>query len=86
VGSGHATFFNLDIPKNGTSRPQQRMPELDLTLAEMFEQEQPSLMPMITPFDGYVETIGEMAHRLPTCRSVYNDCADHCSSKKAATE
>lgn len=36
-------------------------PEFDLTLAEMLEQEQPSLMPMITPFDGYVETIGKVA-------------------------
>lgn len=36
-------------------------PEFDLTLAEMLEQEQPSLMPMITPFDGYVETLGKVA-------------------------
>lgn len=36
-------------------------PEYDLTLAEMLEQEQPSLMPMITPFDGYVETLGKVA-------------------------
>ena len=36
-------------------------PEFDLTLAEMLEQEQPSLMPMITPFDGYVETIGKVS-------------------------
>jgi transposase len=28
----------------------------DLTIAEMLEHEQPSLMPMVTPFDGYVET------------------------------
>jgi len=35
-------------------------PEFDLTLAEMLEQEQPGLMPMITPFDGYVETIGKV--------------------------
>ena len=36
-------------------------PEFDLTLAEMLEQEQPSLMPMITPFDGYVETLGKVS-------------------------
>ncbi len=28
-----------------------------VTLAEMLEHEQPSLMPMVTPFDGYVETL-----------------------------
>ena len=33
----------------------------DLTLAEMLEHEQPSLMPMVTPFDGYVETIGKVS-------------------------
>jgi len=36
-------------------------PEFDLTLTEMLEQEQPSLMPMIAAFDGYVETIGKVA-------------------------
>ena len=36
-------------------------PEFDLTLAEMLEQEQSSLMPMIAPFDGYVETLGKVA-------------------------
>ncbi len=36
-------------------------PTYDLTLAEMLEQEQASLMPMITPFDGYVETMGKVA-------------------------
>jgi len=36
-------------------------PEYDLTLAEMLEQEQPSLMPMVTPFDGYVETLGKVS-------------------------
>ena len=29
----------------------------ELSVAEMLEHEQPSLMPMITPFDGYVETM-----------------------------
>lgn len=36
-------------------------PEFDLTLKEMLEQEQPSLMPMIAPFDGYIETLGKVA-------------------------
>lgn len=36
-------------------------PQFDLTLAEMLEQEQASLMPMISPFDGYVETLGKVA-------------------------
>jgi transposase len=36
-------------------------PEYDLTLAEMLEQEQPYLMPMVTPFDGYVETLGKVS-------------------------
>lgn len=33
----------------------------DLTIAEMLEHEQPSLMPMVTPFDGYVETIAKVS-------------------------
>jgi transposase len=33
----------------------------DLTIAEMLEHEQPSLMPMVTPFDGYVETLGKIS-------------------------
>ena len=32
----------------------------DLTIADMLEHEQPSLMPMVAPFDGYVETIGKV--------------------------
>ena len=36
-------------------------PDYDLTLAEMLEAEQPHLMPMITPFDGYVETVGKVS-------------------------
>lgn len=39
-----------------------RHPEFDdLTIAEMLEHEQPSLMPMVTPFDGYTETIGKVS-------------------------
>ncbi len=33
----------------------------DLTIAEMLEHEQPSLMPMVTSFDGYVETLGKVS-------------------------
>jgi transposase len=33
----------------------------DLTVADMLEHEQPSLMPMVTPFDGYVETLGKVS-------------------------
>ena len=33
----------------------------DLTIAEMLEHEQPGLMPMVTPFDGYVETLGKVS-------------------------
>lgn len=33
----------------------------ELTIAEMLEHEQPSLMPMVTPFDGYVETLGRVS-------------------------
>jgi len=39
-----------------------RHPEYgDLTIAEMLEHEQPSLMPMVTAFDGYVETLGKVS-------------------------
>lgn len=39
-----------------------RHPEFDdLTIAEMLEHEQPSLMPMVTPFDGYTETLGKVS-------------------------
>ena len=33
----------------------------ELSIAEMLEHEPPSLMPMITPFDGYVETLGKVS-------------------------
>ena len=46
-------------------------PEYDLTLAEMLEQEQPHLMPMIVPFDGYVETVGKVSS---TCLVSYDRC------------
>jgi transposase len=41
---------------------QVRHPEYgELTVAEMLEHEQPSLMPMPAPFDGYVETLGRVS-------------------------
>jgi transposase len=36
-------------------------PEYSLSLAEMLEQEQSQLMPMIVPFDGYTETLGKVS-------------------------
>ena len=33
----------------------------EYTIAEMLEHEQPSLMPMVAPFDGYVETLGKVS-------------------------
>ena len=39
-----------------------RHPEYgELTVAEMLEHEQPSLMPMVASFDGYVETLGKVS-------------------------
>ncbi|MDR2155526.1 MAG: IS21 family transposase [Burkholderiaceae bacterium] len=38
-----------------------RHAEHDATLAEMLEYEYPSLMPMIAPFDGYIETMGKVS-------------------------
>ena len=46
-------------------------PDYDLTLAEMLEQEQPHLMPMIVPFDGYVETVGKVSS---TCLVSFDRC------------
>ena len=43
----------------------------ELSIAEMLEHEQPSLMPMITPFDGYVETMGKVSS---TCRACQKFC------------
>lgn len=33
----------------------------DMTIAEMLEYERPSLMPMVAPFDSYVETLGKVS-------------------------
>ena len=46
-------------------------PDYDLTLAELLEQEQTSLMPMIVPFDGYVETVGKVSS---TCLINFDRC------------
>ncbi|MCK6407547.1 MAG: IS21 family transposase [Rhodocyclaceae bacterium] len=46
-------------------------PEYGLTLAEMLEQERPHLMPMIAPFDGYVETLGKVSS---TCLVNFDRC------------
>ena len=43
----------------------------DLSIAEMLEHEQPSLMPMVTPFDGYVETMGKVSS---TCLVIEDRC------------
>ena len=59
-----ASFTELNLwllAKCRTLWGELKHPEFDLTLAEMLEQEQASLMPMITPFDGYVETLGKVA-------------------------
>ena len=44
----------------------------DLTIAEMLDHEQPSLMPMVTPFDGYVETLGKVS----------STCLVHCDRSR----
>ena len=33
----------------------------ELSIADMLEHEQPALMPMVTPFDGYVESLGRVS-------------------------
>ena len=42
-------------------RQELKHPEYELTIAEMLEHEQPQLMPMIAPFDGYVEETGRVS-------------------------
>jgi transposase len=56
-------------------------PEYDLTIAEMLEQEQPSLMPMVTPFDGYVETLGKVSS---TCLVIEIATATRCRANWSA--
>jgi hypothetical protein len=48
-----------------------RHPDYNLALAEMLEKEQPHLMPMIVPFDGYVETVGKVSS---TCLVNFDRC------------
>ena len=69
---GSFTELNLWLLAKCRSLWQQlKHPEYDLSLAEMLEQEQPSLMPMITPFDGYVETLGKVSS---TCLVTFERC------------
>ena len=60
---GSFTELNLWLLSKCRAQWQElRHPEYgDLTLAEMLEHEQPSLMPMVSPFDGYVETLGKVS-------------------------
>ena len=59
---GSFTELNLWLLSRCRSLWQElKHPEYDLTLAEMLEQEQAHLMPMIIPFDGYVETLGKVS-------------------------
>jgi transposase len=61
VRFGSFTELNLWLLARCRSLWQElRHPDYDLTLAEMLEQEQPHLLPMIAPFDGYVETVGKV--------------------------
>jgi hypothetical protein len=46
-------------------------PEAPPTVAEMLGQEPPPLMPMIRPFDGYVETVGKVSS---TCLVSFERC------------
>jgi transposase len=58
------SFAELNLWLMGRCRAQWselRHPEVSLTLAEMLEYEQASLMPMIAAFDGYVETLGKVS-------------------------
>jgi len=62
VRFGSFTELNLWLLARCRSLWQElRHPEYDLTLAEMLEQEQPHLLPMIAPFDGYVESVGKVS-------------------------
>jgi transposase len=46
-------------------------PDAPHTVAERLAQEQPHLMPMIVPFDGYVETVGKVSS---TCLVSFDRC------------
>ena len=59
------SFTELNLWLLATCRAlwdEHRHPEhSDFTIADMLEHEQPSLMPMVTPFNGYVETLGKVS-------------------------
>jgi len=72
VRFGSFTELNLWLLERCRSLWQElKHPDFALTLSEMLEQEQPSLMPMITPFDGYVETVGKVSS---TCLVSFDRC------------
>lgn len=72
VRFGSFTELNLWLLARCRSLWQEiRHPDYELTLAEMLEQEQPHLMPMIVPFDGYVETVGKVSS---TCLVNFDRC------------
>ena len=72
VRFGSFTELNLWLLSRCRSLWQElKHPDYDLTLAEMLEQEQAHLMPMIVPFDGYVETVGKVSS---TCLVSFDRC------------
>ena len=72
VRFGSFTELNLWLLARCRSLWQElKHPDYDLTLAEMLDQERPQLMPMIVPFDGYVETVGKVSS---TCLVSFDRC------------
>ena len=72
VRFGSFTELNLWLLARCRSLWQElKHPEYDLTLGEMLEQERPYLMPMVVPFDGYVETVGKVSS---TCLVNFDRC------------
>lgn len=58
------SFLELNLWLLGKCRSlwdELKHPAFDMTLSEMLEQEQPHLMPMITPFDSYIERLGKVS-------------------------
>lgn len=72
VRFGSFTELNLWLLARCRSLWQElKHPDYDLTLAEMLDQERAQLMPMIVPFDGYVETVGKVSS---TCLVSFDRC------------
>lgn len=72
VRFGSFTELNLWLLSRCRSLWQElKHPDYEPTLAEMLEQEQAHLMPMIVPFDGYVETVGKVSS---TCLVSFDRC------------